>query len=228
VPLPVGYVEALEWTPERLGHDWPGPIRPEPFLGGPVIEFVPGVDSEWEHTAGRWQGLHHDDHVADVGSGPAWLDIERVGHGGSGPAYLCLHLVGDVPDPAPDPWRRWIAYGFVLDTNGDGKADVRLGMDQTGAGSRAWQTDLATGETSVRAWPPNADLPNAGGPVRIVDWFLPGDTFGDAQWAKLYYAAPGEVMPRAYGWASMIENGRIVATDYAPDVGWLAEPPNPR
>ncbi len=26
-----------------------------------------------------------------------------------------------------------------------------------------------------------------------------------------------------YVWASVIENGRVVATDYAPDVGWLLE-----
>ena len=26
---------------------------------------------------------------------------------------------------------------------------------------------------------------------------------------------------RLYAWASMIEDGRVVATDYAPDTGWL-------
>ena len=33
---------------------------------------------------------------------------------------------------------------------------------------------------------------------------------------------PGLVDP-FYVWASVIENGRVVATDYAPDVGWLLE-----
>jgi hypothetical protein len=30
-----------------------------------------------------------------------------------------------------------------------------------------------------------------------------------------------ETLPRFYAWASVIEDGRVVATDYAPDVGWL-------
>ena len=34
---------------------------------------------------------------------------------------------------------------------------------------------------------------------------------------------PGLVDP-FYVWASVIEDGRVVATDYAPDVGWLVEP----
>lgn len=34
---------------------------------------------------------------------------------------------------------------------------------------------------------------------------------------------PGPVDP-FYVWASVIEDGRVVATDYAPDVGWLVEP----
>jgi hypothetical protein len=35
---------------------------------------------------------------------------------------------------------------------------------------------------------------------------------------------PGDRIPfpgRFYAWASVIEGGRVVATDYAPDVGWL-------
>jgi hypothetical protein len=29
-----------------------------------------------------------------------------------------------------------------------------------------------------------------------------------------------------YVWASVIQDGRVVATDYAPDVGWLAPSPD--
>ena len=221
----------MPWTPARLSQDWPGPIRPEPLLGGPVIQFVPGPDSHWEYQAGRWQGLHYDDPVGDVGPDVAWLDIAKVGHGGSGPPYFSLHLAGDLPNLVPDPAKRWIAYGVVLDTNGDGVADVRIGMDQTGSGLRAWRTDLATGETTRKVGPPFASFgrtTNEGGAGRIVDWFFPGDDFVGPNMAKIYYSAkPGEPMPRAYGWASMIEGGRIVATDFAPDVGWLVEPPSP-
>lgn len=31
---------------------------------------------------------------------------------------------------------------------------------------------------------------------------------------------------RFYAWASVIQDGRVVAADYAPDVGWLLPPPN--
>lgn len=31
---------------------------------------------------------------------------------------------------------------------------------------------------------------------------------------------------RFYAWASVIQNGRVVATDYAPDVGWLHPSPD--
>ena len=32
---------------------------------------------------------------------------------------------------------------------------------------------------------------------------------------------------RFYAWASLIEAGRVVATDFAPDAGWLEEGPQP-
>jgi hypothetical protein len=31
----------------------------------------------------------------------------------------------------------------------------------------------------------------------------------------------GGLPHRFYAWASVIKDGRVVATDYAPDVGWL-------
>ena len=32
----------------------------------------------------------------------------------------------------------------------------------------------------------------------------------------------GGIPKRFYAWASVIQDGRVVATDYAPDDGWLA------
>ena len=46
-----------------------------------------------------------------------------------------------------------------------------------------------------------------------------GDT---DEWREI----PGLVDP-FYAWASVIENGRVVATDYAPDVGWLSSEDDP-
>jgi hypothetical protein len=139
-----------------------------------------------------------------------------------------LHLAGNQPNPFVDPAKRWIAYGVVLDTNGDGRADVRFGMDKTDAVYRAWRTDLATGQTASRVGPPFGSTPKVDGAGRILDWYFPGDDFfGPTMAAFYYFAEPGEPMPRWYGWASMIEGGRIVSTDFAPDVGWLVEPPSP-
>ena len=62
----------------------------------------------------------------------------------------------------------------------------------------------------------------AGGPRTLDTWFpsaseeVEGVILRDS-------ATPG----RYYAWASMIEDGRVVATDYAPDVGWLVEPEDP-
>jgi hypothetical protein len=42
-----------------------------------------------------------------------------------------------------------------------------------------------------------------------------------------YSLQPGEAAFRFYAWASQIEDGRVVATDYAPDVGWLEEGDQP-
>jgi heat shock protein HslJ len=225
---PVAPAEPIVWTPARLEQDWPGPLRSEPFLGGPVVQFVPGPESMWDRAAGRWQGLQYDDPVGDVGAEVPWLDIAKVGHGGSGPPVFGLHLAGDLPATVPDPATMWIAYGVVLDTSGDGVPDVRIGMDRSGAGHRAWRTDLATSETAVRVWPRDASSGDFVGVGGILDWYCPGVDSGTPKVAQLYYRArAGEPMPRWYGWASMIEGGRVVATDFAPDVGWLEEPPMP-
>jgi hypothetical protein len=36
----------------------------------------------------------------------------------------------------------------------------------------------------------------------------------------------GDMPERFYGWASVIQDGRVVATDYVPDVGWLEPSPD--
>jgi hypothetical protein len=34
-------------------------------------------------------------------------------------------------------------------------------------------------------------------------------------------ASAAPLPDRFYAWASVIQNGRVVATDYAPDIGWI-------
>ena len=47
------------------------------------------------------------------------------------------------------------------------------------------------------------------------------DTFYPKAGASTMSFGGGGVLSHFYAWASVIENGRVVATDYAPDSGWL-------
>jgi hypothetical protein len=172
----------------------------------------------------------YSDPPGDTGSDVLpWADIKAVTFCGS--ACLSIGLVSDSAfgrggPPDVDPTEQWIAYGIVADTDRDGVPDWRYGTDNasdaTGgerswAAHHRWRTDLHTGQTESVV----GDLPSLpsetmfyGGPGRLV--------FGG------YAAGVGPVggLPeRFYAWASVIEDGRVVATDYAPDVGWLEPSP---
>ena len=126
------------------------------------------------------------------------------------------------------PTEQWFAYGVVVDDDRDGIADRRFGFDNIpgtapgGYDHRAWITDLLTGRTVV------ADSGVVG--ETKFDPFFPGSAPYTTTGAMISFGGayaggggnPGLVDP-FYVWASVIENGRVVATDYAPDVGWLLE-----
>ncbi len=111
---------------------------------------------------------------------------------------------------------------MVVDDDRDGIPDRRLGIDNipvTAPGNfehRTWITDLHTGRTLV------GDLG-----ASFFDTWYPGEWNG----VRLVFGGetaggggdPGLVDP-FYAWASVIVDGRVVATDFAPDVGWLLEP----
>ena len=135
---------------------------------------------------------------------------------------MSIERVSDPPF-AVDPRQLWIAYGVVVDTDGDGVPDWRDGVDNVPLdktepfpdSTRWWRTDLHTGRTDsavgdhISLQPSGVFWPGAAG----------GLTFGADN------AGIGQVggMPkRFYAWASVIQDGRVVATDYAPDAGWLA------
>jgi hypothetical protein len=226
---------SLVWTEEGLVQDWPTPVRPEPPSGAAVVPMALGDDARWDSSEQRWEPFEYPDPVGDVGSaGLAWVDIREV-HLGSGGAAFTLRLMGEIPRPIPDPASRWIAYGVVLDTNGDGIADVRIGMDNlpAGDGHRAWRTDLATGRTHSRAGAPYGFVRAPGdvsamGSVGLDTYYPDESTPAFMPGATLRYSLQaGEDAFRFYAWASVIEAGRVLATDYAPDVGWLVEGSQP-
>jgi len=141
-----------------------------------------------------------------------------------------------------DPSEAWIAYGVVVDEDRDGVPDWRYGIDNSTrtAGDeqghhRAWRTDLHTGRTESAAgseefgkvgetffstrYPARA----SGADAR----FSFGDRFDVTGGAGPVTKGVKVDVP-LYAWASVIVDGRVVATDYAPDTGWLLPSPGAR
>ncbi len=87
-------------------------------------------------------------------------------------------------------------------------------------GHRAWRTDLDTGRTVSALAAPYGLVGD-----RFVDTFFPGESSGNVAEFSVGLR-PDEPIFRFYAWASMIEDGRVVATDYAPDLGWLEPAPD--
>jgi len=160
-----------------------------------------------------------------------WVDITRVRF-----SYDFREPRWDIDLAAkPPPTRRLepgvlIAYGVVLDTNGDGVADYLIGLDNDANGLggtskepdgrgdyHAWVTDLATGETADQfgpsyGYPIDFVHPDEHRrPSPVIFFFLPG-------------SAPADLDPktvRFYAWASETRQGEVVAWDYGPDEGWV-------
>ena len=203
----------LTWTEGSLKEDWPAPVRPEPTGGAPVLPWPGTVEGG---------GHQYTDLSGDTGSDCfPWVDIREVGS----PGYW--NLDSNQP-PVVHPTEQWIAYGAVFDVDSDGVPDWRYGMDNMpvdGKGERphrVWVTDLHSGRTEAAAGPPYGPVvgdsfyPNGG------DWGVRIGIFGPGRPGQL----PTSVEELAtdvhfYAWASVIRDGRVVATDYAPDAGWL-------
>jgi hypothetical protein len=200
----------LAWTQASLKEDWPAPVRPEP-AGGGSVQPMP---------------LTHLDPTGDTGSDVLpCVDIRAVM---ADTSSVHLKLVSNQP-PLVDPAEQWIAYGVVTDDDRDGVPDWRYGMDKrpTEASgepppTRSWRTNLHTGQTDGNCC--GMRIPEA------LGWLFDYPSGSDAGFAfggEVESAGQGGVpwgieldMP-FYTWASVIVSGRVVATDYAPDAGWL-------
>lgn len=229
-PTPV----ALAWSPLSIEQDWPAPVREEPVGDPVIISFAYGT-------------LDYLDPQGDIESPEMpWIDIVHATQGDcSNPDGVCVGLAAGVPSELAVPGDPWIAYGLVFDTDLDGVADVRLGLDRIPAEiavdrqlipargdaakgdnvTRGWKTDLRTGATEIGVagdWICQCGFPiedpeerggDAQGFMKLYPGSYPTDKHGDDRFKLI----PG----RFYVWASEIQDGRVVATDYAPDTGWL-------
>jgi META domain len=227
IPIPVPVPVFLPWTPDRYAEDWPAPPRSEPPSGAPNVLMVRGDNTHWDPAERAWEGLEHVDNVGDSGpeANPA-IDITEVGGPAAGQASYSIRLAGGVPLPPVDPSVRWMAYGIVIDTDGDGMPNERVGIDNMPDGQhRAWWADLASGRTKWKAGASYGSVHDngvSGGSLGLDTWYPSARE--DSDGVILRYSG---TRGRFYAWASMIEDGRVVATDYAPDVGWLVEPEDP-
>ncbi len=192
---------------------WTGPVRAD-RADDTVDALATAADatltwSEAPDTAPRWVD------VAGIHINPEFQNW-RLELGSDHPRRDALSGAGQV-----------LAFGFVMDTNGDGVADYVVGID-SGAVAPAvhvWLTDLASGETDERFTGPYGDPfdfatsfegeGDVGGPPR-----QPGGSFFNVGFA------PAELFDaettRFYAWSSLTEDGEVVAWDYAPDEGWLS------
>jgi hypothetical protein len=201
------------WTSHSANEDWPAPLRVE--QPGSGLESVTSLGS------GIWQ---YADAQGDTTPGNvSQVDITDI-HGflgcvgGETPQLRCLEfgLSGQFSGPIPQPQDAWYGYGIVLDVDSDGVADYRYGVDNFDPGlgpfphdpGRLWRADLHTGQVEVVAVPQASDSTLAG-------WFPALDSPGDAGFHFKNLSG------RFYVWASLIQDGQVVATDYAPDTGWL-------
>jgi hypothetical protein len=126
------------------------------------------------------------------------------------------------------PSRRSVAYGLVVDGDGDLEADCMIGLDDDAAVRghfRVWVTDVGTGTTVVRDHPPYG---------RPVEFLHPGELGArevfDEPTVLFLFPSAGAPCERFgpwasfYAWASDAVTGGGSTWDFAPDDAWLPLP----
>ena len=214
----------LAWTQASLKEDWPAPVRSEPASGASVLPMPPT----------------YTDPSGDTGSDVLpCIDIRHL----TVDTYDVFLDLASIRPPEVEPSEAWIAYGVVVDDDRDGIPDWRYGIDNLprtagdeSSHHREWRTDLDTGRTE---WAVEKDFAmyfatgfNSGYPgYADREGFYTGRDGARFRFGHVFDTTGGtktrgfKVDMPLYAWASVIVNGRVVATDYAPDTGWLLPSP---
>lgn len=189
--------------------DWPGPLRIEPAGGAATVSMEPlppGVVSDPQRT--------FTDGIGDIDEGaPGWLDITTI-TAGFHPEQVQVYfdLAVDLQVPIPGT----VAYGLVADVDGDGTADIRYGMVNISNMQHVqWRTDLATGIAEQALQPDGA----------IAQTLYPSQHERGTGGILLIDRPLEETKFRFYLWASQMLGSEVIATDYAPDNGWIGPIP---
>jgi hypothetical protein len=239
-PGPSGPPGRLAWSPESLSEDWPAPVRPEP-AGGAGVQPMPLTYLDPTGDTGSdtdpWVDIHGV--MADTGGADLKLVSNQPPVVDPAERWIAYGVViDDDRDGLPD--RR---YG--IDNTGRPAACLmpvpyaRCNVEFSPP-YRVWRTNLHTGQTDAGpVLDTNPRIPvNIGDPQsRAFQASYPsGSDAGFGFGGDLEVAVPDdEPMPSGgkhvqwgieldmpfYTWASVIANGRVVATDFAPDAGWL-------
>ena len=124
---------------------------------------------------------------------------------------------------ATEPRKRVAEYGVVVDGDGDRVADCEIGISDKAApqrGHRMWVKSLRTAAVREVADP----LGSLG-----AGFFYPEGAV--ARVVGIYFhrnkplpCAPFTPSAAFYAWAVLIDDGRAVAWDFAPDAAWLHAP----
>lgn len=156
------------------------------------------------------------------------VDIAQVRVDSASQPHWRLLLAAAPPKATTlDPTRTVISYGLTFETTGDDDPDYVVGISNEASragGYRVWVTDLATGVTDEQDGPPY------GFPVEFAH---PDERSAEEMpEPEMVFTFLGGTRPlgvslrtRFYAWASLEEDGTVVAWDYAPDVGWIGAPP---
>lgn len=159
--------------------------------------------------------------VGNIPNPPPPYDKSRGQYSG----HWEVALAGAPPRPEDVEPGVVIAYGFVLDTTGDGAADYVIGVDNDApvrGDFRAWVTNLATGDTDAQIGPPY------GVPIDFTYPTEPEPNSSPAHPTVSFRftlgSAPADLnlnTVRFYAWTAVTRKGVVLDNDYAPDTGWI-------
>jgi hypothetical protein len=137
-----------------------------------------------------------------------------------------LQMAGPPPEAdTVDADDATLEYGLVVDADRDGAPDYQIGINGPvrGGSFRTWVTDLKSGVTEFRGARPYGHPFDFRHPSEA----RPDDPPELARTMSFFFLT-GLPVPEDldggdpfYAWASYSENGSTLATDFAPDFGWL-------
>lgn len=196
----------------------------EPSGTGPVREPSDEVHEMTPTTRAGFSGEFVWEDPLDAAE--PWVDLERVAFSPEGQSHWYLELAAHAPSLMDLEPGVVIAFGLVFDADRDGAADYVVGLsNETPARGqfRVWLTDLESGETVEQIGPPY------GFPIEFAyaaeETVPPGDEAMSVALTFLGGSAPDDLSTESapfYAWSSASRDGVVLASDYAPDTGWMS------